>query len=216
MVTPIKDNMDKVIETLTTTYKDKFWQDKIKTRKETIQNLHSEMNRIFNKEIALNMDSIPHYYNQWTTSSNSRYERYTDTIVLDGKISLITYLHEYGHALGFKKESQAQQFSIYIFEKAYPDKFAKLIPTRNGALFINPNAFQSGQVTRPLTLPETELEPTQQTLPETEFDMTALAENIEIIEHTNPTEKSIVDESECWKYKFPTTKPQPIERPEEE
>lgn len=46
----------------------------------------------------------------------------------DGRYSIVTFLHEFGHALG-KGERSTCRWSINLFRKFFPGSFKKLIPT---------------------------------------------------------------------------------------
>ena len=45
----------------------------------------------------------------------------------DGRYSVVTYLHEFGHSLG-KDERATCRWSINLFRKHFPKSFAKLVP----------------------------------------------------------------------------------------
>lgn len=45
----------------------------------------------------------------------------------DGRYSVITYLHEFGHALG-KNEKETCRWSINLFRYHFPKSFSKLVP----------------------------------------------------------------------------------------
>jgi hypothetical protein len=45
----------------------------------------------------------------------------------DGKYSVITFLHEFGHALG-KNEKETCKWSINLFRKYFPESYNKLTP----------------------------------------------------------------------------------------
>jgi hypothetical protein len=57
-------------------------------------------------------------------SSRSCYIRAFHTIILRGKLSILTLLHEIGHALG-KDEYQATKWSVNLFRVAFPRSFAR-------------------------------------------------------------------------------------------
>ncbi len=57
------------------------------------------------------------------SSGDSCYIPASHTIVLRGRLSVVTFLHEFGHARGFD-ERQACHFSINLFAKCFPRSFA--------------------------------------------------------------------------------------------
>jgi hypothetical protein len=59
------------------------------------------------------------------SSGDSYYSPAEHKIVLNGRLSIITALHEFGHARG-KGERGACKFSLNLFKRVYPKQFAKL------------------------------------------------------------------------------------------
>lgn len=72
--------------------------------------------------ITSNGDSSRSYYND---DENERY------VLLTGKLSIITFLHEFGHVLGFDEE-QARKWSLTLFKKVYPIAFDRLCMGQQG------------------------------------------------------------------------------------
>ncbi len=64
------------------------------------------------------------------------YQRVTHHIMLNDKLSIVTALHEYGHALGMN-ERETCGWSINLFRKFFPEAYAKLEP-RGHQLFRKP------------------------------------------------------------------------------
>lgn len=113
----------------------RFWRGEVKDRKKAFLELHNFLNTLYNRNIKLifNINEDP---SKWTFSGNSYYSSLEEKIVLKGKLSLITFLHEWGHALGKWKQEEAQEYAVSIFSKAFPEKFAKL--QRDGYLCLIP------------------------------------------------------------------------------
>jgi hypothetical protein len=65
-------------------------------------------------------------WNEASSSGSSFYEPGTHSITLQGKFSLITLLHEFGHARGFG-EHGAVSFSTNLFSRVFPVSTGKLI-----------------------------------------------------------------------------------------
>ncbi len=61
-----------------------------------------------------------------SSSGRSYYESGRHRIVLVGKLSVVTYLHEFAHALG-KDEESACRWSINLFRRCFPRQFSRLI-----------------------------------------------------------------------------------------
>ena len=70
-----------------------------------------------------------------TCSSSSYYLSMAHRIVLSGKLSVVTYLHEFAHALG-KDEADACRWSINLFRQCFPRQFSRLI--HRGHMLIRP------------------------------------------------------------------------------
>jgi hypothetical protein len=58
-------------------------------------------------------------------SGGSSFSPVSNTITLRGRLSVITYLHEFGHALG-KNEAGACRWSLNIFKRVFPVAFSRL------------------------------------------------------------------------------------------
>ena len=69
-------------------------------------------------------------------SRSSFYHRKTDTIVMLEKLSIITLLHEFAHAIG-KDEVGAVRWSVTLFKRIWPERFEMLQP--DGHTLIMPN-----------------------------------------------------------------------------
>lgn len=66
-------------------------------------------------------------------SGNSYYDRHANVIAMSGKLSIITLLHEFAHALLGRDEFEAQRWSICLFKKVYSKSFERLYPMESGA-----------------------------------------------------------------------------------
>ena len=126
----IGNTIGQISKILINEFKNDFWKGTVKDRKTTLQKLHNQLNTIYSRNTKLITSTISNDKSQWTHSYMSFYNKELDIIVLAGKISLITYLHEYGHALNLNEEN-AQAYAKIIFKLAYPDKFKKLIQPKD-------------------------------------------------------------------------------------
>lgn len=59
------------------------------------------------------------------SSGSSSYCSVTNTITLQGRLSVVTYLHEFAHALGYGEQG-ACRWSINLFRRFFPQSFARL------------------------------------------------------------------------------------------
>ncbi len=83
-------------------------------------------------------------------SSASYWNSAENKILITGKLSIITFLHEFAHAMGFDEE-QARKWSLTLFKKVYPIAFEKLTmvndATEGDFLLILPNPVNETVVT---------------------------------------------------------------------
>ena len=70
-----------------------------------------------------------------TSSKGSYYQPNAHRIVMTGKLSVVTYLHEFGHALG-KDEVDACRWSVNLFRRCFPRQFSRLV--HRGHTLIRP------------------------------------------------------------------------------
>lgn len=70
-----------------------------------------------------------------TRSGNSYYIPSCHRIVLTGKLSVVTFLHEFAHARGMD-ERRACRWSINLFRKVFPRQYARL--QSQGHMLISP------------------------------------------------------------------------------
>lgn len=77
-----------------------------------------------------------------TGSGGSCYLRSGHRILLTGKLSVVTFLHEFGHALG-KDETDACRWSINVFRQCFPRQFSRLV--HRGHMLIRPADVNCGR-----------------------------------------------------------------------
>lgn len=82
--------------------------------------LIAELNRLYNMHTVLTWDRTPAEH-----SYTSNYTPGLDVIRMEGKLSIITLLHEYAHARGMG-EKGAVNWSLSLFKRCYPIAFANL------------------------------------------------------------------------------------------
>jgi hypothetical protein len=100
------------------------WSGSLQERFGKFEALHNSLNGIYGKSSRLVNDVV--VVNSSAGSSGSSYFSPSENeIHLSGKLSVVTYLHEYAHTLG-KDERQAVRWSLNLFRQVFPDKFATL------------------------------------------------------------------------------------------
>jgi hypothetical protein len=117
------------------------WEGDVGSRISKFNWCFKELKKIYNKEEYALVCSVATETKFWYSSRGS----YTDTlgkvIVLKGRLSVITFLHEFAHAFGMDEEG-ARQWSKNLFKKVWPEKYEKLVEI--DGLMININGGDDG------------------------------------------------------------------------
>jgi len=105
------------------------WKGIIPARMEKFQRLHEDLCSIYNVDVQICFDpSI--MLNE--SSGRSNYNPIDNMITLHGKLSVLTFLHEWGHVLKGRSEHKACRWSVNLFRKIFPDNFERLYSNANG------------------------------------------------------------------------------------
>ena len=97
----------------------KPYRGSLDERKLKFAALHQDLCGIFAKTTILTFGVI-----DGSDSGSSSYCPGTDSITLKGKLSVVTYLHEFAHALG-RDERGACKWSVNLFKRTFPVLFAR-------------------------------------------------------------------------------------------
>ena len=81
--------------------------------------LHAELCRAYGKTTTLGFSRLDE-----SDSGSSHYRPAADSITLCGRLSVVTYLHEFAHALG-RDEQGAVRWSVSLFRIGFPRSFAR-------------------------------------------------------------------------------------------
>lgn len=109
----------------------KIWRPKEKTtealeeRKAKFVYCHEMLNRYYQKNVKLVFKVTPETDAIPGSSGRSGYSLEQDTIYIIGRLSAITFLHEWAHALGMNQE-QANEYSLGLFKIGFPNSHANL------------------------------------------------------------------------------------------
>jgi len=93
--------------------------------------LFRKLRKLFGLEGLKLIIAIPTEIKYYYSSGSSTYGN--NTIVLRGRFSVITFLHEFGHALGMNQK-ETIEWSCGLFKEVFPEKWKKL--TQQGGLMI--------------------------------------------------------------------------------
>ena len=98
------------------------WSGSIDSRKRKFRDLHCELNAIYGTAFFLNMVNV----RVNNPSGQGSFDPRSGSITVYGKLSVITYLHEFAHGLFGPSERQACRWSINLFQRVFPEKFNRL------------------------------------------------------------------------------------------
>jgi len=99
----------------------KPYRGSLDSRQQKFLWLNEQLSRCFGIEkpkLIFQIDENKH-------SGHSCYIPLLHTIILKGRLSVITYLHEFGHALGLNQDD-ANKFAYFLFSKTFPILWSKL------------------------------------------------------------------------------------------
>ena len=102
--------------------KSKPWRGDIDSRKKKFLRLNHDLAEAYSMpepELAFGVID-------GSDSGSSYYHPTRHQIVLNGRLSVMTYLHEFGHARGMD-EKDACRWSINLFRRCFPQSFSRLI-----------------------------------------------------------------------------------------
>lgn len=97
------------------------WRGSFSRRRQKFEALHAELSRIYQKQTALRFGILDD-----GDSGGSSFCPSLDEIELCGKLSVVTYLHEFAHALG-RDERGACRWSLNLFRICFPSSFTRCI-----------------------------------------------------------------------------------------
>ena len=122
---PIEETTtDQIQQMLDKAKKLHLWKGSLGEKIEKFKIIHNEINRITGKNIKLRLN-LDAFESSEENSGASNWDSATNTITLHGKLSVITLIHEWGHALGLN-EVDTSEWSNRIFQKSFPRSWERL------------------------------------------------------------------------------------------
>ena len=97
------------------------WTGTIEERMTKFEALHADLCRIYGKETTLCFGDL----DENRCSGSSYFNRLDDVIVLNGKVSVVTYLHVWSYAIGKSQHLAACRYSVQLFARCFPAEFAQ-------------------------------------------------------------------------------------------
>lgn len=99
------------------------WHGTIDERKEKFKKLHSKLRKIYKIKTKLRFRNVE----AEAERGNGAYNPRTDKIWIEDKLSVVTYLHEFAHAVFGKDEFKAVDWSANLFRRVFPKSAANTI-----------------------------------------------------------------------------------------
>ena len=111
----------------------KPWRGRIGCRKQKFARLHEKLCETYGKTTRLVFEGT----HRNGPSGSSSYTPAADVITLRGRLSVVTYLHEFAHALG-RDERGACRWSVNLFKRCFPRSFSRCVTS--GHCLMRPDA----------------------------------------------------------------------------
>jgi hypothetical protein len=109
----------------------KPWRGEMEARKEKYRQLNHDLSEAYGiPEPTLVFGQL-----DGGSSGNSYYHRTRHQIVLNGRLSVVTMLHEWAHARGMN-ERNACRWSVNLFKRCFPRSFSRLVQV--GHMLVRP------------------------------------------------------------------------------
>ena len=99
----------------------KPWRGTLEERQTKIRQLHADLCRVYNVNPTLQIQG-----DGTGDSGGSYFSRGANVIVLAGSLSVITFLHEWGHAVKGGSEFEACRWSLRLFQRCFPKSWGRL------------------------------------------------------------------------------------------
>lgn|GEM_PF-1202942 len=122
VIDPKKKFRPETLKVLKRFRKMKPWQGSVEERQDKFRWLNRKLADIYHIAVP----NLQFGVIDCSFSGDSFYSRQDHLINLSGKLSVVTYLHEFAHARGMD-ERAACTWSINLFRRCFPMQFSKLI-----------------------------------------------------------------------------------------
>ncbi len=102
------------------------WRGTLSERGDKLRRLHRSLCKAYRKTIPLVID-VPEAEQQ---RGNGCYDHESNEIILTGKLSVLTYLHEFAHATtAGEDEFKACAWSVNLYKRIFPRSWARMKST---------------------------------------------------------------------------------------
>ena len=116
----------------------KLWRGSLEERKDKFLEMHNLLKRFFAlPNLELRFEEITEETDKLAGASGGSYfNPEASLIVMKGRLSVVTYLHEFGHAIGCDQE-RATKWSLGLFKICFPLSYSNLVAhPQNSSLMI--------------------------------------------------------------------------------
>jgi hypothetical protein len=93
------------------------------------------LNRDLAKAFSISAPMLEFGLLDGTSSGGSHYSPSAHCILITGRLSVVTFLHEFGHACGLG-ERETCRWSVNLFRRCFPRQFSRLI--QHGHMLLRP------------------------------------------------------------------------------
>mgnify|MGYP003352585187 FL=1 len=109
------------------------WRGSFIRRLGKFTQLHQDLCSIYGVDVELLVD--PSILEN-SHSGRSNYNPALNAITLHGRLSVLTFLHEWGHVLKGYSEYEACVWSVNLFRRVFPDNFDRLRNNARGHMLV--------------------------------------------------------------------------------
>ena len=102
--------------------KSKPWRGTLEERQEKFRSLNQALSIAY----TVQCPQLVFRGNGEGDSGRSCYIPMVDVIVMSGRLSVVTFLHEWGHRLSGASERKACRWSLNLFRKCFPKSWSRL------------------------------------------------------------------------------------------
>lgn len=114
------------------------WQGSLQQRKQKFRKLLADLSAVY----GIEPPKLIYGHLDGSRSGKSSYDPTAHRIVLTGKLSVVTVLHEFAHARGMD-EHAACRWSLSLFRRCFPRQYSGLI--HRGHMLLRPADLSRGE-----------------------------------------------------------------------
>lgn len=97
------------------------WRGTFEECGQKFRTCHADLCRVYDVNPSLVID-----FDESSDSGGSTYDPVAKVITLRGRLSVVTFLHEWGHVLKGHSEFEACRWSLRLFQRCFPRSWSRL------------------------------------------------------------------------------------------